>query len=403
MNLGVKIVLLSCILNTQTSQKKGTDLINIKVTQGKTKPITFNVISSPEFQNISKTLKFNLEQSKRFIFNTKKEGNDVSILIRRDVNKKIVIEIKDNITHKTIKSFSIKNFDKNSELKVCNKVYKILTGEPGIFEDKLIITVSSKKNSYNLYQLDSNLTNLKKISSKPIYNALDIFLCDGKIFLSQFQRKDKAFAILYFNPQKQTYYEVFKINSASVYAPVVDDREIYIAVSDNGTTGIYKTLFTGSKQYKSFSEFRQDPSVTTVTKVNNRIATNPTVENGRIAFCADYNGRPSIYVYPHRRISSNDGSYFDPSLKNNNLAAIKIANGQFHLVLINLKNGMEKKLLTKFFIGRPTWSPCGNWIAVSCRDSGQKDIVLLVHITGKYIMKIQTNHKIKNILWMKGK
>lgn len=379
-----------------------TKAIQIEINKGHSKPTTFTIIATRTFQDEVENIKLNLERSKRFIYVQDKTKSERLILVKQEPNGQISVEIIDNVQHQSLRKFLMKQLNNDTQLIACNEIYQVLTHEKGIFKDKLILTIYTKKNTCELYSINSNLTNLEKICDNKVQNLLDLFLCDNKIFLSKYTKKDQAFSILYFDPESKTFYNVFTIQGTAVYAPVVYDREIYVAVTDHATTGIFKRPFTGSKTYTSFSAFMKDPTVITVTNVPGRIATAPTVNQGKIAFCADFNGRPSIYLYPNKRISSDEGSYFDPSINNNNLAAIKILQGQFNLVLINLKNGIEKTLLTKYYIARPTWSPCGNWIAVSCRDKDCKDIILLIHKTGKYTMKIQTNHKIKNIIWMKG-
>lgn len=399
----LKSITLIMILTTATKNselKEKAESIKIEVTQGRSTPISFTIISN--FQELSQTIVKNLETSKRFVQSAEKSNADFVIKIKEEANGKISVEIIDVKQHLSLQKILINKINKKSQLKICNSIYEACTHEKGIFLDTLIFTVYVGKNQYAIYALNSDQSNLRKICDESIKNLFDLFLCDNKIFLSKYIKKDQAFSLLFFEPSSKTFYNVFTIKSSSVYAPVVYDREIYVAVTDNDTTGIYKKAFIGSTTYKSFKDFISDPTVSVITRVPGRIATAPTVSQGKIAFCADYNGRPSIYLYPNKRVSSEDGSYFDPNIKENSLAAIKIYQGKFHLVLINLNNGIERTLLSKYFIGRPTWSPCGNWIAVSCRDHGQKDIIYLIHKTGKYVRTIQTNYKIKNIIWMTG-
>ncbi|WP_342261982.1 hypothetical protein [Alphaproteobacteria bacterium endosymbiont of Tiliacea citrago] len=378
--------------------------IRIEVNTGNSKPISVFIVSTADLKNFKDSLQYNLEKCKRFKVIQNKSKSSYNIIIKKefiDDQEKTSIEVFDVQENRAIKKFFVKNIQPENFLKICDLIYKILTHEEGIFRNKLILAIASEPNKCELFSIKSNLTDFKKICDEKINNLQDLFLCDNKIFLCKFTKEDKAFSIMFFDPIDKNFYNVFTIKSASVYAPAVYDREIYIAVTDHDTTGIFKQPFTGSKTYNSFEDFLKDPTVTTVTSIKGKIATAPTANQGKIAFCADYEGAPSIYLYPNRKISSSEGSYFDPALKDSSLAAIKIYKGEFYLVLINLKNGIEKTLVKKYFIARPTWSPCGNWIAVSCRDKGKKDVILLVHKTGKYIMTIQTNHKIKNIIWMK--
>lgn len=122
-------------------------------------------------------------------------------------------------------------------------------------------------------------------------------------------------------------------------------------------------------------------------------------------FCSNAHGRPALFLakanQEHKQISDPNATYYDPALfGEHKVAAVKICDGQFNLVVIDLTTGAEKTLFSKYYIAKPVWSPCGNWLAISCRARGEKDEILLIHKSGQYTRKIESAYSAKSPVWI---
>lgn len=398
------------------SSTKGNSTLSIDITAGKIKTTTFAI--SGNSQEICNKVKSNLVLTKRFkniecetdLIKMQKFGVDlfIKIVIMQD---HIRLEIFDILQKKQIKTINISieennNFNSFKEEAftdlISNIVYQAWFNEEGIFNTKIIFASAIEPNLTCLNSL--NYTDEKsKCISGPISYLESLTTANKMIYLTKFSTQSRGFAIFRFNLKLKKFFKVASIENTSIFSPFVESDSLYVSASKKGTTSIYILPNTKSNlKFKTFSEFEKESVM--IKKGNKTINTGFNKKNEIEVYTSDCFGRPAILNKQNKKISSENGVYFEPTLfGKEKIAAIKIFQKQFHLVTIDLKTSEEKILLSKYYIGKPSWSPCGNWIAVSCKNRFEKEKIILIHKTGKYTREIEGETDLKNPVWITKK
>lgn len=396
--------------SAEFEQKFNSDNLIIEISSGKARASVFSIYGT----NIEacENIKNKLVSTKRFVFTTpksesklKQEELDLIIKIINLENENIKVEIYDVLQKKMIKSFAVTGgtFEEKM-IEIANKIYKTWVLEDGMFNSYLICSQDIGGNFFTLAKLDAFSEKSDSISP-PISYLNDLVLVKNKIFIIKFSTQKRGFAIFSFNEKKRSFFKIISIQSGSVFSPAIYDNQLYISATNSNTTGIYAIPFNGTKEYSSFKEFENSYDVKTITKIYGKIASSIIIIGGKKIFCANYEGKNAIFILPNQKISNSKASYFDcTSLSDKKILAIKAEDKNTRsLVIIDLETGIEKKIFSKYYIGKPSPSPCGNWIAISCRNKEEKDYIVLIHKNGKYYKEIRLKHPTKHVLWVKKK
>ncbi len=382
--------------------------IAIEISSGKTKTTTFAITSNNE--TLANKIKKKLEFTRRFkhivseISAAKMQAAGIDMFIKISlIEEKINVEIYDVLQKKLLKSITITG-DISQEYtlnEIANQVYKHWINEPGIFNTAIIAISDIGNDLSTLVQAKYGNTKTTCISP-PIAYLNSIIKANACIYITKFCTKKRGFGIFSYDWHTKHFYRILGITNGSVFAPALFNGKLYISASSKGTTGIYSLPHLGEyKQFADFAQFEKDPNTKKIAKFPNKIATSINVNNKMTIFCSNSQGAPAIFSSNNTQLSSSSGAYYDPCLfEDQKIAAIKSQNGQFHLVIIDLVTKTERTLLSKYFISKPSWSPCGNWIAVSVREKGENDYIILLHKSGKYQRVIAGETPLKNPIWI---
>lgn len=390
--------------------------ISIEISAGKIKTTTFAITCNNP--NIAQEIQKKLEHTRRF----KKINCDISIKSMQTAGVDLFIklsliegiiygEIHDVMQKKKIEEFEIKLTPQNDKAfnKIANHIYQAWIAEPGIFDTSIIASADIDLNLSTLMKINYSNPNLKRISP-PIAYLSTIISAGNNILITKFCTKNRGFAIFSYDTEKKDFHRILSIKNGSVFSPIYHNNQLYFSAANENTTAIY--YINQPKEYvkyNNFNNFESSAYVKQLTKIPNRIATSINVHNNIAIFCSNKNGKSAIFSMNlqkkerPRQISAPENAYYDPALfSNQKVAAIKTSEGKFHLILIDLgkAESSEKILISKYYLSKPCWSPCGNWIAVSGREKDEKDQIILIHKSGKYMHTIFSNEPLKNPVWI---
>lgn len=394
-------------LNSNANAQQESDaVLAIEISSAKIKNATFSIKSNDA--ELEKKIKHNLVLTNRFRYGVSSEENasnssknvDLLIVIK-SANGFAKVELVDVLQNRTIHAFSIEMINQKESIKeICNQIYSTWLNEPGLFKTAIIFASNITKDLATLSQINYAETNVKTISS-PISYLSDLMFMNSKIFITKFCPKKRGFGVYTYDKTRKIFSRVISIQNSSIFSPFVYKNLLYISACANGTTGIYSipTAYE-KKQFANFKEFKEDPQVKIVSRTPGKIATSLSVTEFGTFVCNNYNSTPMIVKMPNTVVSNSSGSYFNSIANGSKIAAIKTSNGAFHLVVINLQTKKEVTLLSKYYIEKPSWSPCGNWIAVSFREKNQKNMIALIHKSGKYTQIIPLESNATNPIWV---
>jgi len=380
-------------------------ILAIEISSAKVKSATFTISSNDS--DLEQKIKNNLKFTGRFKFATftpdvnELRKNGVDILVRvKSANGFVKIEIFDIMQNRQIQEFSLDLVNRGETIKeICNQIYSSWLNEPGLFKTAIIFSYVLNKNLSLLSQIPY-ADNQTRILSGPISYINDLVFINSQIFITKFSPKHRSFGIYAYEKNRKIFTRIINIKNSSVFCPFSYKNQLYVSASNSGTTGIYSLpLNYPTREFANFNTFSSDKNVKKISKIHAKIATSMNVNEFGSFFCNNYNGRPKIAKLPNIVVSGK-GAYFNPVLNGTKIAAIKLENGMFHLILINLQTKKETTLLSHYFIDKPCWSPCGNWIAVSCREKGGKNHIILVHRSGKYAQTLPIDGNATNPIWV---
>lgn len=393
------------------------DKICIEISSGKIKNTIFAINCNNEqiAQSVSKTLETTnrLKQIKgsNSISNMQNLGIDIFIRILL-IENRLEIEIYDIMQKKMIRTFKIiaKNGITQSMInQIANEIYFTWFNEQGIFNTSIIFINDILPDLSILSQIDYSKQQILTKSS-PISYLSSIVFAQNKIFLTKFCTKKRGFSIFSYLKESKQFFRILSIEHGCVFSPAIYQNKLYVSASNNGTTGVYEISLENkhiNHEFKNFQEFEKDPNNNLVIKIPNKIATSINIYKDLAIYCCNQNGQPALFkaklvnskLTNHQQISGTN--YYEPALfMDKKIAAIKTANSMFHLVIIDLATNEEKTLISKYYISQPAWSPCGNWIAFSAREKGEKDKIIIIHKSGKYPKIVENIHGARNPIWI---
>ena len=257
---------------------------------------------------------------------------------------------------------------RNMSHRYANMILDMLFGERGPFESKIVF-VKDKGTTKNLYIMDYDGYNQKRLTSQGQVNVFPAFIDSNTIIWTSFLRGKPD---IYKGSISTGSFSIFVysryVETSPSSTPIVD--KIAYASSKKGNLDIY-TCDRNGKNRKQLT-FRRS------------IDTSPTWSPSgyHIAFTSDRSGQPQIYVMDAdgantRRITF-EGSYQDSpawSPKGDKIAYSSLRDGKFDIWTVN-PDGSEPARVTANPGNNeyPTWSPDGSHIGFVSKRGGRSNI-----------------------------
>jgi TolB protein len=273
-------------------------------------------------------------------------------------------------------------------------VMKELTGLDGFFTSKIAF-VSGSRNNRNLYEMDYDGENIRRLTNHGSLVMSPSCSPDGsKIIFNSDKVWDQDLYVVTLSPSvsEQRLTRAFKLEQSPEWSPTgrriaySANGDIIIANPDgSGTVNI-----TGNPRY---------------------IEVSPTWSpgGGQIAFVSDRSGTPQIYVMNIdgsnvRKVSS--GGYstdpsWSPNAEVNRIAFVKVEGGEANIFTVNPDGSDEQRLTWASRRNEnPTWSPDGHYIAFTSNRGGQKDLYMM-YLNGQNQLPLTKGGSILFPTWCK--
>jgi TolB protein len=252
-----------------------------------------------------------------------------------------------------------------------DEVMKELTGLDGFFTSKIVF-VSGSRHNRNLYEMDYDGENIKRLTNHGSLVMSPSCSPDGsKIIFNSDKVWDQDLYIITLSPSvsERRITRAFKLEQSPEWSP--NGRKI--AYSANGDIiianpdGSDAVNITGNQRYIDVSP-TWSPS------------------GKQIAFASDRSGIPEIYVMNIdgsnvRKVSS--GGYstdpsWSPNPQVNRIAFVKVEGGEANIFTVNPDGSDEQRLTWASKRNEnPAWSPDGHYIAFTSSRGGHKDLYMM--------------------------
>ncbi len=388
-------VIIFCILPFISSQQVKSE-IAFEITKGKVKKIKlFFKKNSLIDHELCKKVSHNFENLKNFdIEKISKNNANFEVEIKTEISSEENININITITNiadnSVYKKFNIsvngaiENCFEKCVDKIASLIYKTFFYEGGLFDQCIYFLNKVDHNLITICQY--NLISNKVIPvSYPVSYVNSIFIYNNEIFLTKFFYKTYSFCVFKYSLKQKKFYEILSINQASAFCPFIFENNLYLSVSQLGTSGIYKLEPSQKTYFRSIKEFEAKNQI--IKKMSGKIATsflkyqNVTVYSGNFD-----NVKPCVYL--NDKIIKQNA--FDPALfEDKQLAMVHFDNNKFHIILIDLENMEEKILYSGYYAAKPSFSLCGNWIAFSAKEITGKEKIIIIHKSGNTIKELE--------------
>ncbi|MBD3421924.1 MAG: hypothetical protein GF398_17575 [Chitinivibrionales bacterium] len=273
-----------------------------------------------------------------------------------------------------------------------NELYEMILGEKGIFASKIVF-VQDKGTQKNLYIMDFDGHNLKRITALNTVNLFPVFADSATIVWTSYLRGKPDLYRGSIASGKSSIYLYSRFVETSPDISSIEDM-IAFASSRNGNLDVYTCGL--------------DKSGLRRLTFNRGIDTSPCWSpNGyHIAFTSDRSGSPQIYLMDRdgantRRLTFN-GKYQDSpawSPKGDKIAFASMQNGKFDIWTIET-NGRNARQVTGISGNNeyPCWSPDGSHIAFA-RTAGGKSDIYWVREDGTDLQKLTSTGNAKMPDW----
>ena len=254
-----------------------------------------------------------------------------------------------------------------------NHVLKELTGIDGFFTSK-VVYVSGSKRKRDLYLMDYNGENIRKLTSHKSLLLSPSCSKDGsKVVFNSDKVWDQDLYVIHLYPRfkEKRISKPYKLDQSAEWSPdgskIVFSLDGDIAIASSSGTGVRK-----------------------LTRAR-AIDVSPTwsPDGTQIAFVSDRAGSPNVYVMSAsgknvRRITKggyNTDPSWSPNPKVNKIAYVKVEKGGGANIFTVGSDGSSEQRLT-WASGRnetPSWTPDGHYISFVSTRAGSSNIYLMFH------------------------
>jgi len=253
-----------------------------------------------------------------------------------------------------------------------DEVLRNLTGDKGIADTRVALTVKNGKNK-EVFLVDYDGRNLHQVSNENSLVLSPAWSPDGtKIMFTTY--RDNNPDIFYIDLVTGKRYPIIRrlgLNMAGAWMP--DSKKIVFTMSRRGNPDIY-LMGADGKHLKRLTYTRS-------------IETSPTIspDGEKIAYVSDFTGKPNIYIMDingeNKKRFTYGGKYnADPawSPKGDMIAYTSLADGLFDIIVKKV-TGRFKKQLT-IFAGNnesPSWSPNGAHLVFRSNRTGSRQLFIM--------------------------
>lgn len=291
----------------------------------------------------------------------------------------------------------------------CNDIIEKLTGKPGFFLTKFVVSRSTVKNEKEIYVMDWDGANVRQLTHHRTISQSPSWSRDGSemaytSFVFHRKRKTRnADLFLYNFAAKKRFLLSYQkgINSGAAFGP--DSDKVYLRISRNGASDIY-SLGTDGKNLVALTKgprgaMNVEPSL--------------SPDGTKMAFSSDRSGRPMIYIKDLRtqalkRLTFagvyNSSPAWSPDGKT--LAFAGFDKSHFDVYTVNADGSNIQRLTSvKKRKGKwanneyPSFSPDGRFILFSSDRTGKYQLYI-VSIDGRYEHRLTfDNHQYFKPQW----
>jgi len=323
--------------------------------------ILLNKVEGPYWRNFLSTIKKDLEYSGYFTVPTAKFVKDINkekkkfstelILHNENTAEKVKFAVYDPLDDEKLfeKNFSIPANPRVFAHRVNDEIVFALTGKQGIASSKISF-VSNKNNSYQIYAVDYDGKNLRRLTDEKYLVHYPRWLPGNKslLFVSYKYGWPKIAKLDVGNERITTLLNEPGLNACASVCPKT--KEIAVVLSKTGNPEIYLVNFSGKilKRITYYSGINSSPSFSPDGKM--------------IAFVSDRQGTPQIYIMN--------------------------------------RDGFQRKRISyvSSYSTSPAWSPDGNFIAYVFAKKGGFGIALY-EITTRKTVVIRNTSGSEEISW----
>jgi TolB protein len=265
--------------------------------------------------------------------------------------------------------------------KISDQVYKMLTGEDGYFDTRIVFVAESGSRGARVKRLaimDQDGANPSYLTSGDYTVMTPRFSSSSQEITYMALRKDSARVYL-FNIETGRQ-ESLGSFSGMVFAPRFspDGSKVAFSVDRGGNTDI----FVMDLHSRGVSRLTSDPSIDTSPSFS--------PDGARIVFNSDRGGSPQIYIMnadgsDQRRISFGAGRYTTPvwAPKGDLVAFTKQTGSTFHIGVMRPDGSDERILTTSYLDEGPTFAPNGRVIMFSRETPGRGPRLYTVDVSGR--------------------
>jgi len=273
-------------------------------------------------------------------------------------------------------------------------VMKELTGIDGFFTSRIVF-VSGKRQNRNLYIMDYDGENIRRITNHGSLLLSPHCSPDGsRIIFNSDKVWDQDLYVITLGPKitQKRLTKAFKLEQSPEWSP--DGKKI--AFSRDGD--IYVSGPSGMNAVRLTRHHSIDVSPTWSTV------------GGQIAFVSDRSGTPQVYVMNSngsnvRKVSS--GGYatdpsWSPNRSVNKIAFVKVEGGEANIFTVNPDGSDEQRLTWSSRRNEnPSWSPDGHYLAFTSSRGGPKELYMM-YLNGQNQRRLTKGGGVFFPTWCKG-
>jgi len=254
-----------------------------------------------------------------------------------------------------------------------NQLVEILFGEKGVFETK-IVYVHDETNTKNLYLVDYDGYNRKRLTNTPTYNLFPSFIDSTNIVWTAYLRgKPDLYKGSIETGKSAIFVYSRAVQTSPAYSPI--ENKFAYASSKPGNMEIFTCDADGTNQRRlTFS---------------GGIDTSPCWSpNGyQIAFISDRAGNPNVYIMDSEGANSRrltfEGNWQDSpawSPRGDRIAFTSRRDGKFDIYTVGPDGSGETRITAKPGNNQyPAWSADGMHLVFASESSGRSDLFLVRH------------------------